>query len=54
LISRDRPYKPGIPVDKSLTILEDMAEKGKLDKELVQLFIESKIWDHVPESNSIL
>ena len=45
LIATDRPYKKGLPIDKSLQILEDMAEKGKLDKDLVALFAESKVWE---------
>lgn len=46
LVADDRPYKPGIPVQKALTILDDMANKeGKLDPELTRLFIESRCWE---------
>jgi len=45
LIANDRPYKRGIPIDKSLKILSEMADDGKLHKELVQLFTESKLWE---------
>lgn len=45
LVADDRPYKPGMPVEKALGILTVMAEKeGKLDRQLTQLFIESKCW----------
>ena len=44
LSAADRPYKKGMPIDKALDILTKMADEGKLHKELVQLFIESKIW----------
>lgn len=46
LVAEDRPYKPGMPVPKALSILETMAEQeGKLDPQLTQLFIESKCWE---------
>lgn len=45
LVADDRPYKPGMPVEKALGILTAMAEKeGKLDPELTRLFIESGCW----------
>lgn len=47
LVADDRPYKPGMPVERALSILETMAEKeGKLDKELVKRFVESKCWEN--------
>ena len=45
LIATDRPYKKGVPVEKALEILQDMVKEGKLHKELVALFSESKIWE---------
>ena len=46
LIADDRPYKPGMPVDKALTILTIMAEKeGKLDPQLTKQFVESRCWE---------
>ena len=45
LSARDRPYKKAVPYDKSCEILCDMAREGKLHAELVELFIESKIWE---------
>lgn len=45
LVADDRPYKPGIPVDKALGILEHMARKGKLDRQLTELFTESRCWE---------
>ncbi len=46
LVAEDRPYKPGVPVEKALGILTDMAEReGKLDPELTGLFIESRCWE---------
>lgn len=46
LIADDRPYKPGMPVEKALGILTAMAEKeGKLDPRLTRVFIESRCWE---------
>ena len=47
LIDSDRPYKKGFSVEKALSILEEMADEGKLHKELVQLFTESQLWEDV-------
>jgi len=44
LTAADRPYKKAMPEEKAFEILADMAEKGKLDKELVALFKESCVW----------
>ena len=46
LVADDRPYKPGMLVERALSILQVMAEKeGKLDPELTRLFCESKCWE---------
>lgn len=46
LTAIDRPYKPGMPVEKALSILHIMAEKeGSLDPEILKLFEESKAWE---------
>ncbi|MBQ6833778.1 MAG: HD domain-containing protein, partial [Lachnospiraceae bacterium] len=46
LVADDRPYKPGMPIDRALTILTAMAEKeGKLDPKLTKLFVESRCWE---------
>lgn len=50
LVADDRPYKPGIPVEKAIGILTAMAEnEGKLDPRLTKLFIEGRCWEN-PES----
>ena len=50
LVADDRPYKPGMPIEKGLHILTIMAEKeGKLDPRLTKLFIESRCWEN-PEN----
>ncbi len=43
LVSTDRPYKKPMPNERALSILNEMANKeGKLDKRLVEIFIEFK------------
>lgn len=36
----DRPYRKGMPLDKTLSILKEDADKGKLDQELVGFLFE--------------
>lgn len=45
LTAHDRPYKPAIPIDKSLEILEDDASKGGLDPELVTIFKNERAYE---------
>lgn len=46
LTADDRPYKPGMPVERALSVLDAMANKEeKLDSELVRLFMESRCWE---------
>ena len=47
LTSRDRPYKPAIPVDKALSILRSMAQDGSIDGEILNLFLESHAWEGI-------
>ena len=47
LIAADRPYKKAFTIDKALAILVEMAEEGKLHRELVKLFIESRVWEKI-------
>lgn len=45
LIAKDRPYKKSIDQKKSLTILREEAKNGRLDKELVRVFIEKRVYE---------
>lgn len=46
LVADDRPYKRAMPVEHALSVLKSMAEQeGKLDPELVRLFVESRCWE---------
>jgi hypothetical protein len=45
LVAWDRPYKKSVPVERALGILGDEASHGKLDGELLNVFIEAKIYE---------
>ncbi len=45
LFAKDRPYKKPIPVEKVFEILQSMVEEGKIDGEILALFMESKVWE---------
>jgi HD-GYP domain-containing protein (c-di-GMP phosphodiesterase class II) len=45
LVAWDRPYKKSVPVARALDILSDEAGHGKLDKDLLRLFIEAKVYE---------
>jgi HD-GYP domain-containing protein (c-di-GMP phosphodiesterase class II) len=45
LTASDRPYKPAIPLERALKILQSMADDGDLDPDVVRLFVETRIWE---------
>ena len=45
LMASDRPYKSSIPLDRALSILSEEADQGKLDKDLVALFVKTRAWE---------
>jgi HD-GYP domain-containing protein (c-di-GMP phosphodiesterase class II) len=45
LTSRDRPYKPAVPVERALDILGHERKAGALDGDLLQIFIAIRPWD---------
>jgi HD-GYP domain-containing protein (c-di-GMP phosphodiesterase class II) len=45
LTARDRPYKGAVPLEKSLDILREEARDGALDRPLLDLFIEAKVFE---------
>jgi HD-GYP domain-containing protein (c-di-GMP phosphodiesterase class II) len=47
LTASDRPYKKAMPVDRALSILQMEADEGALDQDAVDLFVESKVYDKV-------
>ena len=44
LTAADRPYKKSIPSERAFAVLEDEAKHGKLDADLVKVFIEAKVF----------
>ncbi len=55
LVADDRPYKPGMPVEKALSILESMAKReGKLDPYLTDRFLASRCWEEDAEEGRSL
>ncbi|MEZ7891895.1 MAG: GAF domain-containing protein [Candidatus Wallbacteria bacterium] len=44
LVSQDRPYKKALPQDVALKILREEAEVGKLDKSILDVFINKGIY----------
>lgn len=44
LTASDRPYKSALPAEKALDILHSEAAAGKLDTDLLQVFVESNAW----------
>jgi HD-GYP domain-containing protein (c-di-GMP phosphodiesterase class II) len=45
LVAWDRPYKKAVPVERALDILREEAGVGKLDKHVLDLFIDAKIYE---------
>ncbi|MEO8745434.1 MAG: HD domain-containing phosphohydrolase [Candidatus Dormiibacterota bacterium] len=44
LTAQDRPYKPAVPTRTALDILQDEADRGKLDRALLEVFVDKKIY----------
>jgi len=44
LTASDRPYKPALPTDRALDILHREADAGKLDADLLRVFVDSNAW----------
>jgi len=44
LTAKDRPYKPAIPIEKALKILDDEEARGGIDSKLYRLFKEKRIF----------
>jgi HD-GYP domain-containing protein (c-di-GMP phosphodiesterase class II) len=45
LTARDRPYKGAVPLERSLAILDEEAREGALDRPLLDLFIEARVFE---------
>ncbi len=45
LTAGDRPYRKAMLLQEALRVMTGMAKEGKLDQELVELFINRRIWE---------
>lgn len=45
LTARDRPYKPPMPAEKALAILDSMVAEGAIDADVLALFKASRAWE---------
>jgi len=45
LVAWDRPYKKSVPVERALDILRDEARGGKLDTQLLEVFVDAKVYE---------
>jgi HD-GYP domain-containing protein (c-di-GMP phosphodiesterase class II) len=44
LTAPDRPYKPQIPHDKAVAILQGEVSKGKIDEDIFKIFLEKEVY----------
>lgn len=51
LTAYDRPYKKAMTVEKALSIMESEADKGRLDKNLLELFVNTGIHEKFVKMN---
>ena len=51
LTSADRPYKPAVSTEAALAILRQEADDGLLDREIVEVLIESQVYRRVVEED---
>jgi HD-GYP domain-containing protein (c-di-GMP phosphodiesterase class II) len=47
MTSKDRPYKPAVPIEDTLKILLDEVRHGNLDPALTECFISQKAYQNV-------
>jgi HD-GYP domain-containing protein (c-di-GMP phosphodiesterase class II) len=45
LVAWDRPYKKSVPVEKAIDILRDESTAGKLDRAILDVFVDAKIYE---------
>ena len=51
LTASDRPYKKAMPLEVVYRILREMADKGELDKDLVEFFISEEVFNKYKEKH---
>ena len=54
LVAWDRPYKKSVPVQKALDILNEECQAGKLDRTLLDVFVDAKVYERtLPRAGSL-
>jgi len=51
LTERNRPYKPAVPTEKALDIIRAEAADGRLDRDLVEIMVESQAYRRILEED---
>lgn len=46
LTANDRPYKPAMSPEKAISILDEDVKGGKLDADLLKIFVDARIWEN--------
>jgi HD-GYP domain-containing protein (c-di-GMP phosphodiesterase class II) len=52
LAARDRPYKKAVPPEKALDILRAQARGGRLDADLLDLFVGARVYEAIAPGRS--
>jgi HD-GYP domain-containing protein (c-di-GMP phosphodiesterase class II) len=47
LTAADRPYKRAVPLERALDILTEEAKRRLIDSDLLQVFVEAKVFEKV-------
>jgi HD-GYP domain-containing protein (c-di-GMP phosphodiesterase class II) len=55
LVAWDRPYKKSVPVQKALEILDEECRDGKLERSLLDIFVNAKVYERtLPRAGGVL
>jgi hypothetical protein len=54
LTEADRPYKPALPRERALEILQHEADAGHIDGDLLRIMIESRVSEHLPSRPGLI
>lgn len=46
LVANDRSYKPALPIERAISILQSEADRGRVDGDLLKLFCEARIYEN--------
>lgn len=52
LVAADRPYKKALSIEGALSILQEEADRNKLDPDLINIFIKNKIYNIINKNAS--